>query len=48
MLRLNMNTKDIAAVTFLAPTSVDTARYRIRKKMHLDSDATLLSELMKY
>lgn len=48
MLRLNMNSKDIASVTFLAPTSIDTARYRIRKKMNLDSDASLIGELLKF
>ena len=48
LLRLNMNTKEIAAVTFLVSTSIDTARYRIRKKMNLDSDTSLINELLKY
>jgi len=48
MIRLNMNTKDIASVTFHTPASIDTTRYRIRKRMNLPNDQSLVNELMKY
>jgi len=46
MIKLNMNTWDIASVTFLEPSSINTIRYRIRKKMNLNSDDSLYHELI--
>jgi tetratricopeptide (TPR) repeat protein len=48
MLRLNMNTKDIASITSHTPGSIDTTRYRIRKRMNLTNDQSLVNELMKF
>lgn len=41
MLKLNMSSKEIAAITMTHPESVDTARSRIRKKLGLDKDENL-------
>jgi PAS domain S-box-containing protein len=35
LLRLNLSSKDIAAITFQNPNSIDVARYRLRKKLNL-------------
>ena len=48
MIRLDMSSKEIASVTFLSATSIDNARYRIRKKMDLSTDINLTKELVKY
>lgn len=47
MLRLDISSKDIAALTFQNPSSVDMARYRLRKKLNLPSDQNLIDFLMK-
>jgi len=41
MLKLNMSSKEIAAITMVRPESVDTARSRIRKKLGIDKDENL-------
>jgi len=41
LLRLNLSTKDIAAITYQNPQSVDMARYRLRKKLNLSADENL-------
>jgi DNA-binding CsgD family transcriptional regulator len=41
MLKLNMSSKEIAAITMVRPESVDTARSRIRKKLDIDKDENL-------
>jgi tetratricopeptide (TPR) repeat protein len=41
-LRLNMSTKDIAELTNQLPATIDTARYRLRKKLLLPSSETNL------
>jgi PAS domain S-box-containing protein len=46
LLRLNMTSKDIAALTFQNPQSVDVARYRLRKKLNLEPDVNLNDFLM--
>jgi CheY-like chemotaxis protein len=46
-LRLNLTSKEIAALTFQIPKSIDQARYRLRKKMNLDQDENLTEFLMK-
>ncbi len=47
LLRLNISTKDIAAITFQNPQSIDTARYRLRKKLTLCSEDNLIDFLIK-
>ena len=46
-LRLNMSTKDIAAITYQSLNSIDMARFRLRKKMGLDKDVNLVAFLIK-
>jgi DNA-binding CsgD family transcriptional regulator len=41
-LRLNMSTKDIAAITFLTVNSINIARHRLRKKLDMDKDESLI------
>lgn len=41
LLRMDFSSKDIAAILHITPKSVDTNRYRIRKKVNLDSDEKL-------
>lgn len=45
-LRMNMSSKEIAAITFQSTHSIDIARYRLRKKLDLDKDENLSSFLM--
>jgi hypothetical protein len=46
LLRLNLTSKDIAAITFQNPQSIDVGRYRLRKKMKLAPDENLVEYLM--
>jgi PAS domain S-box-containing protein len=46
LLRLNLSSKDIAAITFQNPQSVDMARYRLRKKLNLKQEENLIDFLM--
>ncbi len=43
--KLNMTTKEIAAITYQSVNSISVARYRLRKKMGLSSDENLYSLL---
>lgn len=45
-LRLNIATKDIAAIMFLTVDSVRTARTRLRKKLNMSQDDNLIGFLM--
>lgn len=47
LLRLNLTSKEIAAITFQDAKSVDMARYRLRKKLNLGADNNLVDYLMK-
>ncbi len=47
-LRLNMSTKDISAITYQSVRSIDMARFRLRKKMQLDSDENLVNYLSQF
>ncbi|MBP7508155.1 MAG: response regulator [Prolixibacteraceae bacterium] len=47
LLRLNLSSKDIAALTFQNSQSVDMARYRLRKKLNLSPEENLVDFLMK-
>ena len=40
-LRLNLTTKEIAAITHQSVKSINMARFRMRKKMNLESDVDL-------
>ena len=44
-LRLNMSTKEISAITYQSVRSIDMARFRLRKKIGLDSEENLISFL---
>lgn len=45
LVRLNFSSKDIAILMNVAPKTIVTYRYRIRKKMNLDNDTNLASFL---
>jgi len=47
LLKLNLNTKEIADITFKSESSIKSTRFRLRKKLGLDSDKGLVSFLMK-
>ncbi|WP_461490928.1 two-component regulator propeller domain-containing protein [Pontibacter sp. HJ8] len=47
-LRLNLSSKEIASLLKLSLRGVETSRYRIRKKMNLDQDASLTESILKY
>jgi len=44
-LRLNMSTKDIAAITFLSVNSINIARHRLRKRLNIEQDENLITYL---
>lgn len=46
-LRLNMSTKDISAITYQSVRSINMARFRLRKKLELESDENLINILSK-
>ena len=45
-LRMNLNTKEIADIMGLSVRSVESRRYRLRKKIHLSKDEDLVSKLI--
>jgi tetratricopeptide (TPR) repeat protein len=47
LLKLNLTTKEIAAITFKSDGGIKTARYRLRKKLSLSSDEKLIPFLLK-
>lgn len=47
-LRLNMSTKDISAITYQSTKSINMARFRLRKKMNLDTDENLINILSNF
>ena len=47
LLRLNMNTKEMASILGISPDSVKTARYRLRKKLNLPHEENLIDFLLK-
>lgn len=48
LMRLNMSTKDIANFTHLTIRGVETARYRIRRKLGLDTKASIVQFLIDF
>jgi uncharacterized membrane-anchored protein YhcB (DUF1043 family) len=47
-LRLNMNTKDIAAITYQSTNSIDVARSRLRQKFGISKEENLSAFLARY
>lgn len=47
LIRLNLSTKETSAVLGISPDSVKTARYRLRKKLKLDTQDNLLDFLLQ-
>ncbi len=47
LLKLNLNLKEVAAILGIAPESVKTARYRLRKKFGLTREDSLLDYIME-
>ena len=45
--RLNLDSKEMATMLGISPDSVKTARYRLRKKMDIDKEETILSYLLR-
>lgn len=45
-LRMNLNTKEIAEIMGLSVRSVESRRYRLRKKLHLSKEEDLVSNLI--
>ncbi|MBN2892181.1 MAG: LuxR family transcriptional regulator [Bacteroidales bacterium] len=41
LLRMGFSSKDISSILHITPKSVDTNRYRIRKKLNIDTDTNL-------
>lgn len=48
LLRLNLNTKDIAGFTHLSVRGVEGARYRLRKKLGIPTDKSLNDFLLEF
>jgi len=44
-LRLNMTTKEISAITYQSVSSINMARFRLRKKMDMERDENLIAFL---
>ena len=44
-LRLNMTTKDIAAITYQSVNSINIARHRLRKKLNIEQEENLIKFL---
>jgi tetratricopeptide (TPR) repeat protein/DNA-binding CsgD family transcriptional regulator len=47
LLRLNLNTKEIAALTYKSESGIKSTRFRLRKKLGLNSDDSLITYLMQ-
>lgn len=47
LLKLNLNTKEIAAIAFKSEGGIKTTRYRLRKKLNLNGDDKLVPFLMQ-
>jgi DNA-binding CsgD family transcriptional regulator len=47
LIRLNLSTKEMAGILNISPDSVKTARYRLRKKLHLNTEDNLTEFIMK-
>jgi len=47
LLKLNLNTKEIAAITFKSEAAIKTTRYRLRRKLGIKNDQSLIPYLMQ-
>ena len=47
LLKLNLNTKEMAALTYKSEAGIKSTRYRLRKKLQLNSDDSLIPYLMQ-
>lgn len=47
LLKLNLNTKEIAALTYKSESGIKSTRFRLRKKLGLNSDDSLVPYLMQ-
>jgi tetratricopeptide (TPR) repeat protein len=47
LLKLNLNTKEMAALTYKSEAGIKSTRYRLRKKLNLTSDDSLIPYLMQ-
>ncbi len=47
LIRLNLSTKETSSVLGISPSSVKTARYRLRKKLNLDTQDNLFDFLLQ-
>ena len=47
LLKLNLSTKEIAAITFKSESGIKTTRHRLRKKLNLESNDNLVTFLLK-
>jgi len=47
LLKLNLNTKEIAAITFKSEAAIKTTRYRLRRKLGIKNDQSLIPFLMQ-
>jgi DNA-binding CsgD family transcriptional regulator len=47
-LKLNLSSKEIAALMNVANTSVEQSRYRLRKKFNLDKEVNLVKYIQKF
>ncbi len=45
-LRMNMSTKEIAAITFQTPNAIDVAKFRLRKKINVENDEGFMRFIM--
>jgi len=41
LIKLNMNSKEMASVLNISPNSIKSARYRLKKKLELSPEADL-------
>lgn len=48
LLRLNLASKEISAITYISLGSVKTSRFRLRKKLKLSTDDNIVNFLMRY
>ncbi len=47
-IRLNMNTKEISSITYQSTSSIDTARFRLKQKMGLGREDSLIAFLNRF
>jgi len=47
LLKLNLTSKEIAAITYKSESGIKTMRYRLRKRLQLSSDEKLIPFLMQ-